>query len=372
MGKALFTTGPGIATLATAGVGCVALQGQFGTGKDFFHHKFTTNKHPDKIVDFYSTEEFLQILGIFNFATNFVLAGVVWATDTDQKNTVWNMMEISFDITEREQTLADGTTVVAFFNKRERFKNYIPWTNILMWDQVQNYGYRRRADGVIEVQHQGESFYGPWPVRLLVQLHSYYVIWATERHMNSPLFGSEDLEAVEKQRENIPLHVMSEFIASLKLEQQKAVLLGRMKLEVPRCLRYLAAFATSLPSLPRCLAASLPSLPRCLAASLPFCLAAALYPATATCPAERGLALGVCCLTSPCCLPRCAGRLQNGRAQGDAGRAHRGARQAGGDACQAQRPRVQEAGDAGVIHHARQGAAAAHVHHAAYGRPCRQ
>jgi len=144
---------------------------------------------------------------------------------------VWNMMEISFDITEREQTLADGTTVVAFFNKRERFKNYIPWTNILMWDQVQNYGYRRRADGVIEVQHQGESFYGPWPVRLLVQLHSYYVIWATERHMNSPLFGSEDLEAVEKQRENIPLHVMSEFIASLKLEQQKAVLLGRMKLE---------------------------------------------------------------------------------------------------------------------------------------------
>ena len=41
-------------------------------------------------MDFYSTEEFLQILGIFNFATNFVLAGVVWATDTDQKNTVWN------------------------------------------------------------------------------------------------------------------------------------------------------------------------------------------------------------------------------------------------------------------------------------------
>jgi len=223
--------GPGIATLATAGVGCVALQGQFGTGKDFFHHKFTTNKNPDKIVDFYSTEEFLQILGIFNFATNFVLAGVVWDTNTDQKNTVWNMMEISFDITEREQTLADGSTVVAFFNKRERFKNYIPWTNILLWDQVQNYGYRRKADGTIEVQHHGESFYGPWPVRLLVLLHSYYVIWATEKHINSPLFGSDDLEAVEKQRENIPYHVMTEFLTNLKAEQQKKVLLGRMKLE---------------------------------------------------------------------------------------------------------------------------------------------
>ena len=91
LGKALFTTGPGLATLATAGVGSIALQSQFGTGKDFFHHKFTTTKNADKIVDFYSTEEFLQILGIFNFATNFVLAGVVWATDTDQKNTVWNM-----------------------------------------------------------------------------------------------------------------------------------------------------------------------------------------------------------------------------------------------------------------------------------------
>ena len=155
LGKALFTTGPGLATLATAGVGHIALQSEFGTGKDFFHHKFTTTKNADKIVDFYSTEEFLQILGIFNFATNFVLAGVVWATDTDQKNTVWNMMEISFDITEREQKLDDGSTVVAFFNKRERFKNYIPYTNILLWDQVQNYGYRRRSDGVIEVQHHG-------------------------------------------------------------------------------------------------------------------------------------------------------------------------------------------------------------------------
>ena len=54
------------------------------------------------------------------------------------------MMEISFDITEREQKLDDGSTVVAFFNKRERFKNYIPYTSILLWDQVQNYG-RARA-----------------------------------------------------------------------------------------------------------------------------------------------------------------------------------------------------------------------------------
>ena len=49
LGKALFTTGPGLATLATAGVGHIALQSQFGTGKDFFHHKFTTTKNADKV-----------------------------------------------------------------------------------------------------------------------------------------------------------------------------------------------------------------------------------------------------------------------------------------------------------------------------------
>jgi len=231
MGKALFTTPAGWATLGTAGIGNYYLQQQFGTGKDFFHHKFTTTKDPDKIVDFYSTEEFLQILGIFKFATDFVLAGVVWSTDTDQKNTVWNAMEISFDITEREMQTADGKTVVAFFNKRERFQNYIPYTDILLWDQVQNYGYRRKQDGTIEVQHHGERFYGPWPVRLAVQLHAQYVIWATEKHINSPLFGSEDVEAVEAQRENIPAFALKEFVSSLRKEQEKSIAASKLNQE---------------------------------------------------------------------------------------------------------------------------------------------
>ena len=46
------------------------------TGEEFFEHKFITNKDPDAIQDFYSTEDFLQILGVFPFAIHFVLAGV--------------------------------------------------------------------------------------------------------------------------------------------------------------------------------------------------------------------------------------------------------------------------------------------------------
>merc|ERR1719247_2243286 len=111
---------------------------------------------------------------------------------------VHNSMEISFEITEREEEV-DGQTVVAFFQKRERFKNYLPFTSFLMWDQTQCYGYNRLADGTCEVFHRGENFYGPLPVRLLVQLHAMYVIWATEKHINSRAFGAGDLEEQHHQ-----------------------------------------------------------------------------------------------------------------------------------------------------------------------------
>ena len=106
-----------------------------------------------------------------------------------------------------------------------------------------------------QVSHQGESFYGPWPVRLLVQLHAYYVTWATEKHINSPvrrpsgairsmitlgltlgrwltcrsrglpwqIFGTEDMETQEHQRGNIPLHVAREFIDTLRAKQEDEI-----------------------------------------------------------------------------------------------------------------------------------------------------
>lgn len=218
----VFFTRGGQATLASTAVGLVASFQIEADAKDFFHYTFKTTKNPDAIVDFYSTEEFLQILGIFPFATSAILAGVVWDESAEMTNTVYNTMRISFDLTEKEEQI-DGQDVVTFFNKRERFLQYIPFTQILLWDQVQNYGYRRLTDGTIEVSHQGESFYGPWPVRLLVGLHAQYVIWATEKHINSELFGSEDLEAVEHQRANIPAHVVSQWLAALGKSQEEAI-----------------------------------------------------------------------------------------------------------------------------------------------------
>ena len=222
LGVRLFTTPQGLAGVGTVGACAVASFQVEADSRDFFHHTFKTTKDPDAISDFYSTEDFLQILGIFPMAIHFVLAGVDWDTKRENTMDVWNCMQISFDITEKEETI-DGETVVSFFNKRERFINYIPFTRILLWDQVQDYGYRRLKDGTTEVVHHGESFYGPWPIRLMVQLHAMYVIWATEKHINSELFGTEDLEAQEHQRSNIPLHAAKEWLATLQTQQQEAV-----------------------------------------------------------------------------------------------------------------------------------------------------
>merc|ERR1719353_1584802 len=151
------------------------------TGEDFFEHKFVTAKDPDAIVDFYSTEDFLQILGVFPMAIHFVLAGVEWDLERENTMAVHNAMEISFEITEKEEETESGEKVVAFFQKEERFKNFIPFTRFLMWDQTQCYGYNRLENGTVEIFHRGEQFYGPLAVRLVVMLHAYYVIWATEK-----------------------------------------------------------------------------------------------------------------------------------------------------------------------------------------------
>lgn len=198
------------------------------TGEEFFEHKFLTKKNPDDVVDFYSTEDFLQILGVFPIAIHFVLAGVEWDVERENTMQVHNCMEISFELTEREEETESGETVVAFFQKEERFKNYIPFTSILMWDQTQQYGYERREDGTLEMFHRGKCFYGPLPVRLLVQLHAYYVIWATEKHINSPAFGSGDLEVQEHQRSNVPKHVFNDFLRRLALAQQVALESGKI------------------------------------------------------------------------------------------------------------------------------------------------
>merc|ERR1719310_1400181 len=113
----MFFTRAGQTTLGLTGGGLVLSFQVMADSTDFFEETFITTKDPDAIVDFYSTEDFLQILGIFPFAIHAILAGVEWDAKAEQPNTVWNMMRISFDITEKEEQI-NGQDVVTFFNKR--------------------------------------------------------------------------------------------------------------------------------------------------------------------------------------------------------------------------------------------------------------
>jgi hypothetical protein len=108
----------GLITAGTIGATTIASVSYYADSKDFFVYKFRTTKDPDAVVDFYSTEDFLEILGIFPFAIRFVLAGVTWDDKKEQTMNVWESMQISFDITEKEEII-DGKEVVTFFNKRE-------------------------------------------------------------------------------------------------------------------------------------------------------------------------------------------------------------------------------------------------------------
>lgn len=83
LGKVVFTR-----SAAAFGAGALTAMPMM-SGEDFFYYSFITDKDPDAIIDFYSTEDFLQILGIFPFALHFVLAGVVWDLEKENTNTVY-------------------------------------------------------------------------------------------------------------------------------------------------------------------------------------------------------------------------------------------------------------------------------------------
>ena len=115
---------------------------------------------------------------------------------------------------------------MGFFNKRERFHDILstPFGDVTLWDMLVDFGYHKRRDGSVEVYHTGVSYYGPWPIRLLFHVHAKYVIWATERYVNSNFFGDGDrLEEGMHTRENIPGWVMEQFMNDIQSDLEKVV-----------------------------------------------------------------------------------------------------------------------------------------------------
>lgn len=196
--------------------GCYALQHFFGSSDDFFEGKFTTKKDPDDLVEFYQAEELLKIIAVHPFFFDLFMNKVDPDPEAIEQETallsteethfrVKNLgMEVSFEIKQEESEI-DGETKTTSFMRHERFIDWVPWLSdygvkVLLWDQTWTYGFRRLQSGTIEVFHRGEKFHGPWPIRLIVFFHQFYVIWACEKYVNSDLFGSE-VEDTDKQQD---------------------------------------------------------------------------------------------------------------------------------------------------------------------------
>ena len=106
---------------------------------------------------------------------------------------------------------ADTTTG---FNKKEIFRDTL--FGVTLWDMTTNFGFQTLDDGKHICYQNGESYYGVFFMRGIFQLHSLYVSWACERHINSEAFANERLEQqAHTQTQNIPLHVLREFVSDL-------------------------------------------------------------------------------------------------------------------------------------------------------------
>lgn len=222
-----------LAQVSGLGLGLAAAQYYLGSGTNYFNEEFVTTKRPEDLADFYGTEDFMEIFCVFPFMVKLMMRGAEF--DDDGTIHAWGLLgpgelEISIDFDEEEKdTNGDGEPdTLIWFNKKEHFSDIAPsfLGGFTLWEMTQNFGYHRYDDGTSVVYHQGESFRGLFLIRLIFQLHAKYVIWATEKYINSDEFGSEDSdESLEEQRHNIPLHVFKGFLAGLTRDVE------RMKLE---------------------------------------------------------------------------------------------------------------------------------------------
>lgn len=214
------------------------MQTHLGSDTDFFDGSFITDKDPDDIAEFYQAEDLLKIISIFPFLFNIVMDKVVPDAEEATEETAllsvgethFNVgligMEVSFEIIEHEEEGEDGESKLAAFIRHERFIDWVPiladyGVKVLLWDQTWKYGFRTLEDGKIEVYHHGESFLGPWPIRLIVMAHQYYVLWACQSFINGQAFGTDDIDEQQEQMGNIPLWKYKEFVSLLRTEKEK-------------------------------------------------------------------------------------------------------------------------------------------------------
>ena len=115
---------------------------------------------------------------------------------------------------EGEDITGDGEIEATSFTKIDYLKDTL--FGVLLWDLKQEFGFTTLDDGRIEIFMRGASFKGFFPIRFGLQILSFYHIWAIKTHINSAAFSSPRLEEQRnEQPQNIPLHVLKDFLTGL-------------------------------------------------------------------------------------------------------------------------------------------------------------
>lgn len=204
-----------------------AVQYFFGTEKQYYNRSFIVKKKPDPddLVEFYGGEGVMEIFCVLPMIHNLLMSTGVW-DDNGVYHTFGlplGTMHASIDFEEKEvDTTGDGEAdTINGFNKKELFTDTI--FGITLWEMVTNFGFQTLEDGRVMCYQNGESFYGFAPMRLLFQIKSIYDIWACEHHINSSLFGKEGFEEeAQAQAQNIPVHVLQDFLHLLRNDVEKS------------------------------------------------------------------------------------------------------------------------------------------------------
>jgi len=199
--------------LLTGGlIGALAAQSFYGSGSDYFEHRFIVNKDPDDLAGFYGGEEFMELYTIFPIVGTLLMRG----GEFDDRGVVHTyglpgemLVYMAFTDGENEET---GD--VEWFNKRERFKDVC--FGYTMWDQVTNFGFHTLPDGRVECYHHGEYFVGNLPLlslamKIIFQVQSRWVAWATDHYLNHHAFTAETEEEEEIEelcRANHPKYLL--------------------------------------------------------------------------------------------------------------------------------------------------------------------
>ena len=109
-----------------------------------FEATFVTSKDPDDIIEFYQAEDLLKVFTMsVPGAFEFIMSGTRFDEEAKEGwdatvHTTFGgvqLMETCFALSEEEEETDDGETVVGYFNRHERFKNFFPLTKLLLWDQ---------------------------------------------------------------------------------------------------------------------------------------------------------------------------------------------------------------------------------------------